>query len=493
VYGGRLQKSKPTTAGTAAFRDLPSPELPAINGTYNIVVTGVGGTGVVTVGALLGMAAHLEGKGIGILDMIGLAQKGGAVLSHLRIAERPEDVHVPRVAAGAADVIIGGDLVVSGGHKALSTVRKGHTRLVVNSYEMITGDFTKNADWFFPNLELKQGIEHAAGVENTEFLDATRLANALLGDAIAGNLFLLGFAFQRGLIPLSLESLEQAIELNGIAIEMNKTALLWGRRAAHDLGKVRKTAFAGAQVPDEPTAPKSLNELIDHRAQTLVAYQNQAYAKRYRSLVERVREAELALDAKDRGRDPLRQSGSFSKQPLTEAVARYYFKLLAYKDEYEVARLFTNGDFLKKVEATFEGDYTLKLHLAPPLWSKRNPGTGEPLKQEYGPWMLKAMGLLAQLKFLRGTAFDLFGRTEERRLERQLSKDYEALLTEILHRLSSGNHATAVELASLPAHIRGYDLVKQRSVEEVKAKQQQLLQKLRAGTTQSQISEAVEA
>ena len=493
VYGGRLQKSKPTTAGTAAFRDLPSPELPAINGTYNIVVTGVGGTGVVTVGALLGMAAHLEGKGIGILDMIGLAQKGGAVLSHLRIAERPEDVHVPRVAAGAADVIIGGDLVVSGGHKALSTVRKGHTRLVVNSYEMITGDFTKNADWFFPNLELKQGIEHAAGVENTEFLDATRLANALLGDAIAGNLFLLGFAFQRGLIPLSLESLEQAIELNGIAIEMNKTALLWGRRAAHDLGKVRKTAFAGAQVPDEPTAPKSLNELIDHRAQTLVAYQNQAYAKRYRSLVERVREAELALDAKDRGRDPLRQSGSSSKQPLTEAVARYYFKLLAYKDEYEVARLFTNGDFLKKVEATFEGDYTLKLHLAPPLWSKRNPSTGEPLKQEYGPWMLKAMGLLAQLKFLRGTAFDLFGRTEERRLERQLSKDYEALLTEILHRLSSGNHATAVELASLPAHIRGYDLVKQRSVEEVKAKQQQLLQKLRAGTTQSQISEAVEA
>ena len=492
VYGGRLRKSKPTATGTEVFEALPSPELPKIDGTYNIVVTGVGGTGVITVGALLGMAAHLEGKGIGIIDMVGLAQKGGAVLSHLRLADRPEDVHVPRVASGGADLILGGDLVVTGGHKALSTVRKGHTRLVVNSYEMITGDFTKNADWLFPNLELKQGIEHAAGAENTEFLDATRLATALLGDAIAGNLFLLGFAFQRGLIPLSLESLEQAIELNGIAVEMNKTAFLWGRRAVHDLGQVRKTAFADTVVLDEPVVPKSLDGLINHRSRTLVDYQNQAYAERYRALVERVRQAELALVAKDRGHGPLLQPGGSSHQPLTEAVARYYFKLLAYKDEYEVARLYTNGNFLKQVEATFEGDYALRLHLAPPLWSKRNPGTGEPIKQTYGPWTLKAMGVLAKFKFLRGTALDLFGRTEERRLERQLIWEYETLLTEILHRLSSGNLATAVELASLPEHIRGYDLVKQRSVEQVRAKQQELLQQLRTGVSQPKPAQPME-
>jgi indolepyruvate ferredoxin oxidoreductase len=300
-----------------------------------------------------------------------------------------------------------------------------------------------------------------------------------MGDAIAGNLFLLGFAFQRGLVPLGAESLEKAIELNGVAVEMNKTAFLWGRRAAHDLGKVCKTAFADTVVADEPIAPKSLDELINHRSQLLVEYQNQAYAERYRDFVERVRQAESALDV--------------GHLVLTEAVARYYFKLLAYKDEYEVARLYTNGDFLKQVEATFEGDYALQLHLAPPLWSKRNPGTGEPVKQTYGPWMLKTMGVLAKFKFLRGTALDPFGHTEERRLERQLSKDYEALLTEILHRLSSGNHMIAVELASLPEHIRGYDLVKQRSVEQVKAKQQELLQKLRRGAAQSQAAETVEA
>ena len=479
VYGGRLRKSKPAVTEADTYDALPVPELPEIDGTYNIVITGVGGTGVITVGALLGMAAHLEGKGIGIIDMIGLAQKGGAVLSHLRLANHPGEIHVPRIASGGTDLIIGGDLVVTGGHKALSTVRKGHTRLVVNSYEMITGDFTKNPDWLFPNLELKQGIEHAAGAGNTEFLDATGLATVLMGDAIAGNLFLLGFAFQRGLVPLGAESLEKAIELNGVAVEMNKTAFLWGRRAAHDLGKVCKTAFADTVVADEPIAPKSLDELINHRSQLLVEYQNQAYAERYRDFVERVRQAESALDV--------------GHLVLTEAVARYYFKLLAYKDEYEVARLYTNGDFLKQVEATFEGDYALQLHLAPPLWSKRNPGTGEPVKQTYGPWMLKTMGVLAKFKFLRGTALDPFGHTEERRLERQLSKDYEALLTEILHRLSSGNHMIAVELASLPEHIRGYDLVKQCSVEQVKAKQQELLQKLRRGAAQSQAAETVEA
>ncbi|HHZ86653.1 MAG TPA: indolepyruvate ferredoxin oxidoreductase family protein, partial [Candidatus Lambdaproteobacteria bacterium] len=327
VIGGKMRKNAPSANMDVEWTSLPEPKLPVIKGTYNIVLTGVGGTGIVTIGALLGMAAHLEKKGIGILDMIGLAQKGGAVLSHLRIGKSPEDIHSPRIASQGADLVIGGDLVVTGGHKTLSVIKSGHTKLVINSYEMITGDFTKNADMLFPSLEIKQAIQQTAGTDNTEFLDASRLATALIGDTIATNMFMLGFAFQRGLIPLERSSIEQAIEINGMSVESNKQSFLWGRRTAHDGKRVRELTASIVEgfLLEEP--PEGLDELIQHRADVLTAYQNKAYAKRYLQLVERVRTIET---------DCL--PGSLS---LTEAVARYYFKLLAYKDEYEVARLYT--------------------------------------------------------------------------------------------------------------------------------------------------------
>jgi len=417
---------------------------------------------VVTIGALLGMAAHLEGKGIGIIDMIGLAQKGGAVLSHLRIAQSPAAVHVPRVASGTADLVLGGDLVVTGGAKALSTIRHGHTRMLVNSYEMVTGDFTRNADWLFPNLELKHNIEQVCGEGQAEFLDSTRIATHLLGDAIAGNLFLLGFAYQRGLIPLSAEALEQAIALNGVAVEMNRSAFRWGRQAAVDLGSVRRAAFS-EDVPEARSSEPTLEELVAHREQELVRYQSRAYARRYRALVDCVRQAESRL------------SGTASpERPLTEAVARSAFKLMAYKDEYEVARLYTNGDFLRQLEEAFEGTPEIRLHLAPPLWSRRDPISGEPIKQTFGPWMLQAMKALARFKFLRGTPLDLFGRTEERQMERQLIRDYEQSIERLLSELGAENLTIAVQIASLPEQIRGFDLVKRRNVEQVRAEEARL-------------------
>ena len=465
VIGGKMRKNVPSANMDVEWTSLPEPKLPVIKGTYNIVLTGVGGTGIVTIGALLGMAAHLEKKGIGVLDMIGLAQKGGAVLSHLRIGKSPEDIHSPRIASQGADLVIGGDLVVTGGHKSLSVIKSGHTKLVINSYEMITGDFTKNADMLFPSLKIKQAIQQTAGTDNTEFLDASRLATALIGDTIATNMFMLGFAFQRGLIPLERSSIEQAIEINGMSVESNKQSFLWGRRTAHDGKRVWEMTASIAEgfLLEEP--PEGLDELIQHRADVLTAYQNKAYAKHYLQLVERVRTIETD-----------RLPGSLS---LTEAVARYYFKLLAYKDEYEVARLYTNGDFMKKIRGRFEGNFRLKLHLAPPLFSHRDSHTGEPIKSTFSSWIFPVLKMLSRFKFLRGTAFDLFGKTKERRMERQLIKEYEQTIKELLLGLTKKNHNIALEIAKIPEQIRGYDMVKQRHFETAKSNEKKLLAKFR--------------
>ena len=465
VIGGKMRKNVPSANMDVEWTSLPEPKLPVIKGTYNIVLTGVGGTGIVTIGALLGMAAHLEKKGIGVLDMIGLAQKGGAVLSHLRIGKSPEDIHSPRIASQGADLVIGGDLVVTGGHKSLSVIKSGHTKLVINSYEMITGDFTKNADMLFPSLKIKQAIQQTAGTDNTEFLDASRLATALIGDTIATNMFMLGFAFQRGLIPLERSSIEQAIEINGMSVESNKQSFLWGRRTAHDGKRVWEMTASIAEgfLLEEP--PEGLDELIQHRADVLTAYQNKDYAKHYLQLVERVRTIETD-----------RLPGSLS---LTEAVARYYFKLLAYKDEYEVARLYTNGDFMKKIRGRFEGNFRLKLHLAPPLFSHRDSHTGEPIKSTFSSWIFPVLKMLSRFKFLRGTAFDLFGKTKERRMERQLIKEYEQTIKELLLGLTKKNHNIALEIAKIPEQIRGYDMVKQRHFETAKSNEKKLLAKFR--------------
>ena len=471
VVGGKMRKNSPSVNTNGTWSSLPDPVLPQINGTYNIVLTGVGGTGLVTIGALLGMAAHIENRGVGILDMIGLAQKGGAVLSHLRIGNSPDDIHSPRIASQGADLVIGGDLVVTGGQKTFSVIKSGHTKLVVNSYELITGDFTKNADMLFPSLKIKQSILEFAGKDHTEFLDASRLATALIGDTIATNIFMLGFAYQRGLIPLEQSSIEKAMEINGLSVEGNKLAFLWGRRTAHDgkrVSELTSSIVAGFGLKDPP---EGLDELIQHRADVLRDYQNKSYVQRYLHLVERVRTLEI---------DRVPGSTEF-----TEAVASYYFKLLAYKDEYEVARLYTNGDFMQKIKGRFEGDYKLKLHLAPPLFSSRDAHSGEPVKTAYGAWILSAMNLLARFKFLRGTAFDPFGKTAERKMERRLIEEYEQTIEELLRGLSKKNHALAVEIARIPEQIRGYDLVKQKHVESAKSQKNELLKEFRSNVGNS--------
>ncbi|MFQ5773377.1 MAG: indolepyruvate ferredoxin oxidoreductase family protein [Kiloniellaceae bacterium] len=463
VHGGRVRKPKAERGAATApevWEALPTPALPALSEPYGILVTGVGGTGVVTIGALLGMAAHLEGKGCSVLDMTGLAQKGGAVVSHIRIAPAPEDIHAVRLSAGGARLVLGCDLVVAAGFEALSKVAQGTTRAIVNSHETITGDFTRNPDLHFPTRPLHDLIAGAAGAGNADFLDATRIATALTGDSIATNLFMLGYAWQKGLVPVSLEAIERAIELNGVAVEFNQQALLWGRRAAHDLAAVERLA-APREAPRSHHLSATLDEVVARRVSFLTEYQDAAYAARYKTLVERVR----ALEAE---RAP-------GMSGLAPAVARAYFKLLAYKDEYEVARLFTEGEFLAKVRERFEGDFKLRLHLAPPLLAPRDPETGHLRKREFGAWVLRAFKVLAKLRRLRGTPLDVFGYTAERRRERQLIADYETLVGELLAGLTPESHALAVDLASIPEHIRGFGHVKQKHLAEAKAREAELL------------------
>jgi indolepyruvate ferredoxin oxidoreductase len=469
VHGGSVRKaapSKPAGENTEVlFEALPEPELPALDTPYGIMVTGVGGTGVVTIGAIVGMAAHLEGKGFGGLDMAGLAQKGGAVWSHLQIAAHPDDIKTVRLGAGGARLVLGCDLVVSASQKTMETTRFG-TKMVVNTHEQMTGEFTRNADYRFPGKSLRETIVHGVGDGNAEFVEATRIATALMGDSIATNMFLLGFAYQRGLVPVSAQAIDKAIELNGAGVKMNQAAFLWGRRAAVDVKAVEKLIAPKVETVQSTRLAETLDEKIARRVEFLTAYQDAAYAARYRRLVDEVRQAEAQ-----------RVKGATG---LTEAVVKYYFKLMAYKDEYEVARLYTSGEFEEKLKAQFEGPYQLHFHLAPPLLARRDPATGELQKAEYGPWVWRAFKLLAKLRFLRGTALDIFGRTEERRTERALIGQYEATVRELIERLDRDNHALAVQIASIPEEIRGYGHVKARHLQAAKAKESALLEAFRA-------------
>ncbi len=468
VHGGGVRKAVAKASGDKAdvpFPVLADPRLPDLDRPYGILVTGVGGTGVVTIGAIVGMAAHLEGKGFAGLDMAGLAQKGGAVYSHLQVAAKPEDIKTVRLGSGAARLVLGCDLVVSASQKTLDVTRQG-TKMVVNTHEQMTGEFTRNANFSFPRASLRKTIANGVGGENAEFVEASRIATALMGDSIATNMFLLGYAFQRGLVPVSAESIEKAIELNGAAVKMNLAAFLWGRRAAADLDAVKALVVPKAEVTQSTKVSETLDETIARRVAFLTDYQNAAWAQRYRALVDEVRQAEQ------------QKTKGFSG--LTEAVARYFFKLMAYKDEYEVARLHTSEEFRRKLSAQFDGDYKLHFHLAPPLLAKRDPVTGQLRKSEYGPWMMGAFKLLAKLRFLRGSALDIFGRTEERRTERALIGEYETTLREVLSRLEPANHALAVQIALIPEEIRGYGHVKERHLVAARAKQAGLLQTYRA-------------
>ena len=468
VHGGGVRKGRSSPAGQnveTLFAAVPEPQLPKLDQPYGIMVTGVGGTGVVTIGAIVGMAAHLENKGFGALDMAGLAQKGGAVWSHLQIAERPEDIKTVRLGSGGAKLVLGCDFVVSASQKTMDTTREG-TRMVVNTHQQMTGDFTRNTNIQFPAQSLKRTITKGVGEANAEFVEATRIATALTGDSIATNLFMLGYAFQKGLVPVSSDAINKAIELNGAAVKMNQAAFLWGRRAAVDLAALERLIAPKADAAPAMEISRTLEETVGRRVSFLTGYQDATYAEKYRELVERVKQAEAS-----------RTKGLTG---LADAVARYYFKLLAYKDEYEVARLYADPAFMQKIQSQFEGDYKLHFHLAPPLLSKRDPATGELRKAEYGPWVFTAFKLLAKLRGLRGTAFDIFGYTQERRMERRLIDEYEATIAELIGKLSSDNHALAVKIASIPEEIRGYGHIKERNLGVANAKRADLLAAFRS-------------
>ena len=465
IEGGAVRKGQAITADESMFDDVPLPELPGTRQPFGILVTGVGGTGVVTIGALIGMAAHLDGKGVTVLDMTGLAQKGGSVFSHIRLADDPQDLHAVRIAAGEADAVIGGDVVVTASSDALAKMAAGRTRVVVNCAETPTSEFTRNPDWQFPLDKMLGSIRDAVVSEHSfagalDTLDAQKLATRLMGDAITTNLFLLGFAWQRGMVPVSHAALMRAIELNGVAIEINRKAFLWGRRAAHRLDAVERFASPAEVIPFKA---RTLDETIQTRITALTAYQDEHYAARYRKLVGKVRAAEL------------RVTGDPKSTRLGNAVARNLYKLMAYKDEYEVGRLFSDPAFWKQLEATFDGDYEVRFHLAPPFVSRPDPVTGRIPKRAYGPWMRRVFSLLARMKGLRGTRWDIFGRTEERRMERALILQYEQDITELLEGLSFLRLPLAIEIANWPDAVRGFGPVKQYSHDRAQQARQKLL------------------
>ncbi len=458
VHGATPRKRARVTPDDSV---LPEPALPSLAQPWSMLVTGVGGTGVVTIGALLGMAAHLEGLGISVLDSTGMAQKGGSVWSHIRFAADPAALHGLHVGQGQADVLLACDLAVSASHDTMATLRHGVSRVVMNTHEAATAEFVLDRDFHVPSARMKRAIMQAAGAENVEAFDATAIATALLGDAIGGNLFVLGYAWQKGLVPLGRESLMRAIELNGTAVEANKAAFGWGRCAAVDLPRV----LAAAGLGPAPAMPRTLDEILAHRAAHLTAYQSRRYARRYRRLVARVAEVEGRMF-----------SGA---TPLAEAVARNYARLLAYKDEYEVARLYASPTFRATLDARFENVERLEFHLAPPLLAARDKRTGYLRKRGYGGWMLRAFRVLAPFKVLRGTWLDPFGHTEERRAERRLIAEYEATIADIVQCLAPATLATAVALASLPERIRGYGHVKEKSMREAATERARLLAALR--------------
>lgn len=443
---------------------MPAPH--AWTGPYDLLVTGVGGTGIITVGALLAMAAHLECKYASVLDFMGFAQKGGAVLSFVRLADRGEHLNQVRIDTQQADALLACDLVVGASDDALQTVRHGRTRIVANIHETPVPEFLSNPDADLRMEALLEKMHHAAGKDQVETFDAQTLAGQFLGDTIGANILAMGYAWQSGLIPIGLPALLRAIELNGVAVEMNQKAFNLGRLAAGNPQALQALLQGAAgQAGSDGSALGTLDELIAQRIEHLRAYQDDAYAQRYRALVERVREAECALNG----------AGTGTRLRLTESVAFHFAKLMAYKDEYEVARLYTDGVFQKQLAAQFEGDYTLEFLLAPP-WLSRVSGAGTaPRKMRYGAWTMSALRLLAKGRKLRGSWLDVFGHTEERRIERELLGNYERRMLELLPQLTQDNLGSAIEFAAIPQQIRGYGHVKVANIGLARERETQLL------------------
>jgi len=471
VRGATLHKS-PAVSHDVSFAALPQPPISeamkSLAEPYNILLTGVGGMGVLTIGSIVGMAAHIEGKGVAVLTQTGLAQKFGAVSCHVRIANKQDDIHGVRVPAGKGQLLLGADMVVSSAPGSLACLDAATAVAVVNNHDSPTADFTHDPDAPFPEKVMERVIGDAT--EAAHFFDASILGSALLGDAMSSNLILLGFAWQKGLVPLGQAALEQAIRLNGVAVEANIQAFQWGRRLAEFPQQVEETAGVSVPAQREKPTPETLAEIVSFRSAHLQKYQSKAYARRYQVLVERVRALEEQIDA----------GGSLA---LSKNVARSYHKLLAYKDEYEVARLYTDGAFAEALAQQFDGDYTLSFHLAPPLVSKKDPETGHLIKREFGSWMLPVFRVLAKCKFLRTSPLDIFGRSDERKMERELITDYERQVTRILSVLSASESSKsklslAIELAGLPFFIRGYGHVKAENITAAQRRGVQLLKQL---------------
>ena len=462
VEGGQLKKPKKDKKGDlSALPNIPEPVLPVADVAWGIVVAGVGGTGVITIGSLLGMAAHLEGKGVITQDAAGLAQKGGATWSHIQIANRPDAIYTTKVDTAKADLVIGCDAIVAANKATLAVLQPGRTFVALNTHRTPTASFVNNPNWQFPDAHCDTAIASALGEGSVGSFDAEQVATQLLGDSIYTNPLLLGYAWQKGRIPLGRAALMRAMELNGVQVENNKAAFEWGRRCAHDLPAVQ-ALFQAAQVIQFVKKP-GLAEMVAQRVAFLTGYQDSAYAAQYKAFVDQVQAAEARLGSGTR---------------LSEAVARYLFKLMAYKDEYEVARLHTDAAFTQKLADMFEGDYRVVHHMAPPLTAQRND-KGELVKKPYGPWMRTAFTWLARLKGLRGGALDIFGKTEERRTERALITEYRACIEELLAGLNASNLALAVQIARIPEDIRGFGHVKERHLKAARAQWERLMQQWR--------------
>ncbi len=468
VEGGRLRRGKGVGDGIPSgfLENLPEPVLPGTHHPYGILLTGVGGTGIITLGALIGMAAHLDGKGVTVIDMTGLAQKGGAVTSHVRICDDAGRLHAVRIATGEADAVIGGDAIVTASADALARMATGRTRVAVNVAVSPTADFIHDPDWQFPLADIRQVIIDAVGSEAAaRFVDATNLAQRLMGDAIVANLFLLGYAWQLGLLPVSREAIQKALELNGAAVGVNLQAFDWGRCAANDPAGVERFANPAAAEPD--AAELTLSALVGHRAAELRAYQDDAYARRYRALVDRIRQAEIAL-LPSAGEDSLR---------LTRAVAKNYFRMLAVKDEYEVARLFIEGDFMNKIAQVFEGDYRLRFHFAPAWLANLHPRSGQAGKKVgLGAWVFPVLRVLAKLRRWRGTSRDVFRFGREQRLARQLLAEFEADAALILENIAPASLPDAVALVELYGRVRGYGEIRRKNVGKIQSMRETLRQ-----------------
>ncbi len=453
-----VEGAEPKKKAAAEFHipGMLEPQLPELDGPYNVLVTGVGGTGVVTVGALISMAAHIEGKGAAEMQMAGLAQKGGAVAIHCRIAPTPEDISAVRISVGEADAVIGGDLVVTAGQKALALMKRGRTGMVCNAHEIITGEFTRDTEFKLPTDTLRLSVERKLGEDRVKMIEANALAEEMLGDSIYSNVLLLGAAWQAGLVPLSRAAILKAIELNGAGVEGNQTAFEIGRWSVADPETLAQYLTPPAEVIE------TLPAKIARREAHLTGYQNARLARRYRALVDKAAEKERLIGI----------------EGVSEAVAEGYFKVLAYKDEYEVARLHIET-LESALDEAFDNVGKISFHMAPPLMGKKD-AKGNPLKSKFGPWMFRALKVLARLKGLRGTPLDIFGYSAERRGERQAIKTYQAVVEELIAGLTPEKAGLAAEIARLPLRVRGFGHVKAANAEAVGREQEALLAQFRA-------------